>query len=356
VFIWIIALDTACKNNLVRVFIFTYTFKRMKKCCILFFLVVIMMSISGCSKDDKKPGEVCANSLADAEDLQIFPISHPLNTDISEADKDPRSDAIIAFLAQGSQGIKADFGSGLWEGAPIGIPFVVVCASQSNVPVTFKGDDYDDNYGDESDPGPYPIPLTAPVEGNGEGDSHVIAIDVDNKKLYELYNAKPMAASWEASSGAVYDLTKEEYRPAGWTSADAAGLPIFPCLVRYDEVASGTIDHAIRFTLARSKVMPAYTHPARHLVNGTNTNNNIPTPMGMRLRLHPDFDITGYSATNQVILQAMKKYGIILADIGTSFYITGAPDPRWDNDDLRELSDVLPTDFQVIEMGEIIKD
>lgn len=323
--------------------------------------VLLLISVAflfGCSENDsadKQPDIVCTNTPSDAEALQIFPSAHPLNTDISGFDKDSRSDDIITFLAQGSQGVKADFGSGLYEGAPIGIPFVVVCDEQPDVTITFKGDDYDDGYGDESDPGPYPIPLTAPVEGNGEEDSHVIAVDVDNKKLYELYNAKATANAWEASSGAIYDLTKEEYREAGWTSADAAGLPVFPCLVRYDEVASGTIDHAIRFTLAKNKVMKGYTHPARHLVNGANANVSIPTPMGMRLRLRSDFNITGFSPSNQVILKAMKKYGIILADIGTSFYITGAPDPRWDNDDLQKLRNVLPEHFQVVKMGEIIK-
>jgi hypothetical protein len=324
-----------------------------------YFLFLAASVVSGCSKDDDAanlPDVVCTNSPADAEGLQIFPATHPLNTDISGADKDQRSDDIISFLAQGSSGVKADFGSGLWEGAPIGIPFIVVCADQPDVTINFKGDDYDDDYGDESDPGPYPVPLAAPVEGNGEEDSHVIAVDVDNRKLYELYNANATSSAWEASSGAVYDLTKEEYRPAGWTSADAAGLPIFPCLVRYDEVASGAIDHAIRFTLAKSKVTRGYTHPARHLVNGANANNATPTPMGMRLRLRPDFDVTGFSSTNQVILKAMKKYGIILADIGSSFYISGAPDSRWDNDDLQKLRNVLPSDFQVVKMGEIVKD
>ena len=319
----------------------------------LIVLIIIGVTALSCSKNEVAP-QVCTDAQSRVENTQIFPASHPLNTSIASLNKDTRSDNIIAFLATGSSGIKADFGSGTWDGAPIGIPFVAVCQDQPLVPITFKGDNYDGNYGDQSDPGPYPIPLSAPVEGNGQYDSHVIAIDVDNEKLYELYNANVSGNGWQASCGAIFDLTKEEYRTAGWTSADAAGLPIFPCLVRYDEVASGEIDHAIRFTLSRDKVMKGYTHPARHLVSGTNANSSIPTPMGMRLRLRADFDISTFSSSNQVILTAMKKYGIILADIGTSFHISGAPDTRWNNDDLLKLGSVKPADFQVVEMGPII--
>ncbi|GHN01240.1 hypothetical protein WSM22_27290 [Cytophagales bacterium WSM2-2] len=318
-------------------------------------LCLTLLGILSCSKSDKGvTPSACSNTSASAETIQIFPATHPLNTDISAAKKDSRSDNIITFLASGSGGIKADFGSGLYNGATIGIPFVVVCDKQPKVQITFQGDSYDDDYGDESDPGPYPIPTTAPIEGNGAEDSHVIAVDVDNKKLYELYNANVAGNGWQASAGAVFDLTKEVYRPAGWTSADAAGLPVFPCLVRYDEVASGEIDHAIRFTLSKDKCMKGYLSPARHLVNGSNANSAIPTPMGMRLRLRANFDVSTYSATNQVILKAMKKYGIILADIGTSFYVTGAPDSRWDNDDLQKLKNVKPADFEVVEMGTIV--
>lgn len=316
---------------------------------------VIVLVIISCHNSDFGYDQVCKGiALSDAEKVAVFPESHPLNSDISTANKDVLSDAIIAFISEGNPGIKADFGSGLYDGAPIGIPFVVVCKEQPMINITFQGDDYDDNYGDESDPGPYPVPLDAPVEGNGEGDSHVIAVDIDNKKLYELYNANVSGNQWEASSGAVFDLTKTEYRPLGWTSADAAGLPIFPCLVRFDEVVSGEIDHAIRFTLPKSKVMKGFITPARHLVNGGNDNPDIPTPFGLRLRLKSDFDTSPYSTTNKVILEAMKRYGIILADIGSSFYISGAPDERWDNDDLRTLLNVKPTDFEVIEMSQII--
>jgi hypothetical protein len=323
----------------------------------LYLISVILLT--ACHHDDKADSPAatatCNNTVADVEKIQIFPASHPLNTDISAADLDPKSDAIITFLSSGNPGIKADFGSGLFEGEPIGIPFVVVCKDQSPVNIVFRGDDYDDNYGRESDPGPYPIPLTTPIEGNGndDSDSHVIAVDVDNKKLYELYNADVSGNSWAASSGAVFDLSTVTYRKEGWTSADAAGLPIFPALVRYEEVASGTIDHAIRFTLPKSKIMAGYTLPARHLVNGGDTNAGTPVPMGIRLRLKASFDISKYSATNKVILTAMKKYGIILADVGSAFYVTGAPDDRWNNDDLQKLGGVKSTDFEVVKIGTI---
>jgi hypothetical protein len=289
---------------------------------------------------------------AKLEEITIFPSDNPANRNISQDPVDSRTDAIISLI--GSPGLKADFGSGLWEGAPIGIPFILVCDSQSKIPVTFRGNDYDNNYGNESDPGPYPIPLTAPVEGNGEGDSHVLAVDLDNKILYELYNASAGNNLWEASGGAVWDLKINDTRPPGWTSADAAGLPILPLLIRYEEVATGTIDHAIRFTLSKGKVMRGYTSPASHLVNGTNSDMSAPTPMGIRLRLKSGFDVSGFSATNQVILNAMKNYGLILADIGSDLFITGAPDDRWDNDDLNLLKSVKATDFEVVQMGEII--
>jgi hypothetical protein len=290
--------------------------------------------------------------LRKLEEIVIFPSDNPLNQNISQAPVDSRSDAIIALI--GDPSVKPDFGSGLWEGRPIGIPFILVCNSQSKTPIVFRGNDYDGNYGSESDPGPYPVPLTSPVEGNGVGDSHVLAVDIDNKILYELYNASVGNGVWEASCGVMWNLNSNDTRPQGWTSADAAGLPILPVLVRYDEVAKGTIDHAIRFTLSKSKVMRGYTSPANHLVSETNSNIAAPTPMGMRLRLKFDYDISGFSETNQVILKAMKNYGIILADIGSDFYITGAPDERWNNDDLSQLKNVKATDFDAVQMGNII--
>jgi hypothetical protein len=298
------------------------------------------------------PGTVCTNATkAAAEDIAIFPADNPWNTAINNVPPDSRSSAIIDVIAVGAPSIKPDFGSGLWDNAPIGIPYTVVCGNQPKVPVTYRANNTDGNYGDESDPGPFPIPSNAPVEGNGAGDSHVIVVDIENKKLYELYNASKTTNGWGASSGALFDLTSNALRPDGWTSADAAGLPVFPGLVRYDEIVKGEIDHPIRFTLRSSKVSRSYIDPARHKVTGTNTNANAPTPMGMRMRLKADFDVSTYSATNRIILNAMKKYGLILADIGSDMYISGAPDERWSNDDLRNLGKIKASDFEVVQMG-----
>jgi hypothetical protein len=320
---------------------------------IIVFTIYIFVGCSIKTKDSLSDDLVTCivTDKAKLEEISIFPSDNPLNKNISQSLIDSRSKAIMSVI--GDPVIKPDFGSGLWEGNPIGIPFILVCNSQSEIPIVFRGNNYDGNYGNESDPGPYPIPLTAPVEGNGTGDSHVLAVDIDNKILYELYNASAVSTFWEASGGAMWDLNRNDKRPPGWTSADAAGLPILPLLVRYEEVKKGVIDHAIRFTLSKSKVSRGYTSPASHLVNGTNTNPEAPTPMGLRLRLKAGYDISGFSKTNKIILTAMKNYGIILADIGSDFYISGAPDERWDNDDLNHLKIVKATDFEVVQMGEI---
>jgi hypothetical protein len=283
----------------------------------------------------------CTAIKSDAENITIFPNDNPWNADISLSAADPYNTQIIAAFSTNT--IKADFGSGLWEGAPIGIPYAVVCGNQAKIPVTFT------DYGDESDPGPYSIPLTAPIEGNGVGDSHVIAVDKDNRILYELFNARVNNGHWDASSGAIFDLKSNAMRPETWTSADAAGLPIFPGLVRYDEIVKGEIDHPIRFTLQSSKVKPAYIYPARHKVSSTGGQYSL--PFGARIRLKAGFDISSFSATNQVILRAMKKYGLILADIGSNLFISGAPDERWNNDDLRNLGQLQGSDFEVVKFN-----
>jgi len=321
------------------------------------FALLVFLAVS-CKKDNKDAtgsdsgggGDQsgCTVSKTDAENMAIFPADNPWRTDISQAAIDPYNTQIITAL--GSYVIKADFGNGLWEGAPIGIPYVVVCGSQTKYPVTFRGNDYDDNYGNESDAGPYAIPLTAPIEGNGTGgDSHVIAVDKDNKVLYELYNASKKSDHWEASSGAIFDLKTNTLRKDGNTSADAAGLPIFAGLVRYEEIVKGEIDHPIRFTLEKPNVKPAYISPARHKVGSTGGQYSL--PFGARIRLKNSFDISSYSATNQIILKAMKKYGLILADIGSNLYITGAPDDRWNNDDLQKLGKIKGSDFEVVKFN-----
>ena len=287
---------------------------------------------------------VCPVKLSDVDTVQLFPANNSWNQDISAAKVDPYSSQIIAQL--GASHLKADFGSGLWDGAPIGIPYDVVCGSQPKAKVIFRANAYDGDYGSESDPGPYPIPLNAPIEGNGQGDSHVIVIDKDHKILYELYNASLNNGKWEASSGAIFNLKYNALRPAGWTSADAAGLPIFPGLVRYDEIVAGAIKHPIRFTLSSGNIKPAYISPARHKVNSTGGKYSL--PFGAKIRLKASFNIYKYPWHLQVILAAMKKYGIILADVGSNMYISGVPDSRWNNDELQKLGTVTAADFEVV--------
>jgi hypothetical protein len=210
-------------------------------------------------------------------------------------------------------------------------------------------------YDDESDPGPYPIPPDAPIEGgpNSTGDRHILVVDVQNEMLYEVFDAHPDGAGWACGSGAIWDLTSNALRPLGWTSADAAGLPIFPGLVRYDEVVErGEITHAIRFTV--SQTQRGYILPATHYASSS-TDPNRP-PMGLRVRLKASFDISGYTPNVQVILRAMKKYGMIVADNGSNWYVSGAPDPRWDDDELRQLRNVKGHDFEVVDTGPIITD
>ncbi|MEO8710557.1 MAG: hypothetical protein ABI405_00470 [Parafilimonas sp.] len=318
------------------------------------FLLAIVISICSCKKENssaEKSSDVsaiiaqdCTLPLADAENIQIFPASNYWNKNISDSPLNVNSKKIIASFS--SSPIHADFGSGLWDGAPIGIPYVVVCGSQTKYNVVFRKNNYDGNYGNESDAGPYAIPLSASIEGNGNGDSHVIAVDKDNGILYELYNAGKKSDHWEASSGAIFHLNSNKLRTKGWTSADAAGLPIFAGLVRYDEILKGTIDHAIRFTLQSSNVKPAYIYPARHKVNSSGGKYSL--PFGARIRLKASFNISSYSQTNQVILKAMKKYGLMLADIGSNMYISGSPDARWNNDDLHKLGNITANNFEVV--------
>jgi hypothetical protein len=274
-----------------------------------------------------------------------FPADSEWNKDISAAPADSNSAAIINFIGSGI-GLHTDFGSGLYQGQSMGIPYQVVGAQQGPVNVNFTA------FGGESDPGPMPIPLTAPIEGYpnpGSGDRHVLVLDNNNCWLYELYSAYPGSTNWDAGSAAVWDLTADELRPYTWTSADAAGLPIFPGLVRYDEVAAGQINHAVRFTLQASRA--AFVPPASH--RAANSSNPLAAPMGMRLRLKASFDISAFSASNQVILKALKKYGMIMADNGSSMYISGAPDDRWNNNDLHMLGGVTATDFEVVQMNPI---
>jgi len=277
----------------------------------------------------------------------MFPPDNPWNTDISNYPIHPNSAAFIADINMtGNQFLHADFGSN----PDYGIPYVVVPGSQISVTITYYPPP--DGFGDESDPGPYPIPPDAPVEAGS--DAHVLALNSGTCKLYELYNASkdPVGSGWHASSGAVFDLNSNALRPEGWTSADAAGLPILPGLARYDEAASGAIKHALRFTVWRTQ--RGYIHPATHFAGSTPS----APPMGLRLRLKASYDISGYTGQARVILEALKRYGMIVADNGSSWFITGAPyagpGPGWDDDDLNQLKSVPGTAFEAVYTGDII--
>jgi hypothetical protein len=270
----------------------------------------------------------------------VFPADNPWNQDISTLPVDPRSSAYIASInADGDTFLHADFGSN----PDYGIPFVIVPPSQPLVPISF-GD-----FADESDPGPYPIPPGAPVEAGS--DRHVLVLRQGECRLYELFHASYTGPGWEADSGAIWDLGSNALRPEGWTSADAAGLPILPGLARYDEVDSGTISHALRFTVWRSQ--RGYIHPATHQAGATDDPND--PPMGLRLRLRADYDISGFTGHARTILEALRTYGMIVADNGTSWYISGATDPRWDDDDLDQLKDVPGSAFEVVQTGPVIR-
>lgn len=298
----------------------------------------------------RQPGVATLGPNSPLGGMQIFPPDNPWNQPVDNAEVDPLSTVILREIGA-DKGLFPAFGPGLWEGAPIGIPYIVVDGNEPTVPVKYTA------YGDESDPGPFPIPPNAPVEGdpNSDGDRHCIVIDRQNHKLYELFRAFSIADGrlWRADSGAVFDLASNELRPEGWTSADAAGLPVFPGLVRYEEVVEiGEIKHALRFTVQRTR--RAYVHPARHYAS----KDNSPTlpPMGMRVRLKADYDISQFPPEAQVILTCLKKYGMFLADNGSDWYVSGAPDPRWNDDAIKTLKQVKGGDFEVVRMDGLVVD
>src|SRR5579884_604808 len=275
----------------------------------------------------------------------VFPADNPWNQDISKRPADPRSETLLASIGL-DKSLHPDCG-GVYRGAPSGIPYVVVSGDQPKVPVRFK-------WPGESDPGPYPIPPDAPIEGGSDatGDRHVLVLDRDNWKLYELFRAFPEGDGWRAGSGAVFDLSSNQLRPGGWTSADAAGLPVFPGLVRYEEaVELRNIPHALRFTCRTTR--RAYVYPARHWASRF-TDPSLP-PMGVRVRLKASFDISGFPPTAQVILKALKKYGMILADNGGDWFLSGAPDMRWNEEELETLKRVKGADFEVVQMEKMVE-
>jgi hypothetical protein len=288
-------------------------------------------------------GASAATGAGAAISVPIFPPDNIWNRRVARLPVHPRSAAYLASIGL-NEHLQADFGSGLWEGAPIGIPYAVVTGEQPEVPIEYTA------YGDESDPGPFPIPPNAPIEGGPQSksdtDRHVIVVDTGRKMLYELYRAFPNAdGSWRADSGARWSLTSNALRPDGWTSADGAGLPIFPGLARYDEVARGMIPHALRFTVPRTQ--RAHIWPARHHAS-SRTDQNLP-PMGLRLRLKQSVDISGYPDQARVVLQCLKDYGMMLSDNGSAIFVTGAPDERWDNDQLAKLREIRGADFEVVD-------
>jgi len=276
--------------------------------------------------------------LPSAPHCSVFPKSSPWNQRIDSLPVAGNSAQIVNSIGAGT-GLHADFGSGLWEGAPIGIPITVVGRKQPRTRVSF-------DYADESDRGPYPIPRTVKIEGgrSSTGDRHALIVDRDACRLYELYALYPKGRGWRAGSGAIWSLRTNKLRPAGWTSADAAGLPILPGLARYDEVRRGVIDHALRFTVQRTR--RAYVFPARHYAS--NSNDPSLPPMGLRLRLKASFDVSGFPRQARIVLVALKRYGMLVADNGANWYITGAPDPRWSNDELHTLDRVKGSDFEVV--------
>ncbi len=303
--------------------------------------ILLLCSITLCANAQHPDLKTGPN--ADLGGALLLPANDEWNRDVSKDKVDPLSDAIIASIGL-EKPLHEDFGL-VWKGAPGGIPYYVVSGDQPKVPITF-------DYADESDPGPYPIPADAWIEGGpqSDGDRHVLVLDKDNWKLYEVFRAFPLdgGKSWKGGSGAIFDLKTSKPRPAGWTSADAAGLPILPGLARYDEIC-GTkkLTHALRFTVKKSR--KAYVSPATHFAS-PHKDENLP-PMGMRVRLKASFDTSKFTGAAKVILEGLKTHGMILAGNGGDWFISGAPDDRWVHEDILPIRKVKGKDLEVVKMG-----
>jgi len=285
-------------------------------------------------------GAASASRLPGAAACPVFPATNAWNQRVDRLPVAPDSDRIVAAIGVDDH-MHADFGSGLWEGGPIGIPITVVRGSQPKVRVSFE-------YAPESDKGPYPIPRNVAIEGgrNADGDRHALIVDRDRCKLYELFALRPKpGGGWRAGSGAIWDLRSNKLRPRGWTSADAAGLPILPGLARHEEVARGRIDHALRFTVSRTR--RAYVWPASHFASDL-TDPSLP-PMGLRFRLKRSYPIGGFPRQARIVLQALKEYGMIVADNGSNWYVSGAPHAKWSNMELHTLHRVPGSAFEVVD-------
>ena len=289
-------------------------------------------------------GSAQALRLPSAPACPIFPANNAWNERVDKLPVAASSATLIASIGLDT-GLHPDFGSGLYDGRPIGIPFDVVSRPTPRTRVTF-------DYADESDRVAYPIPKSVHIEGgrNSTGDRHAILVDKSACRLYELYALYPKAGGgWKAGSGATWSLRSNAVRPAGWTSADAAGLPIFPGLARYDEVSRGVIDHALRFTVEHTR--RAYVYPARHYASSSD-DPSLP-PMGLRVRLKASVDISGFPRQARIVLQALKTYGMIVADNGSNWYISGVPDPHWSNDDLHTIGRITGSDFEVVDTSSL---
>ena len=310
-------------------------------CRALSLMLVVGLLSKSSQADD---GPVLKTSLGN---VAIFPATNPWNQRVDRLPVHPRSQQYLESVGL-TKPLHPDFGT-TWRGVPNGIPYQVAASSQPKIPVSFT-------YADESDAGPYPIPDSPLIEGGAnaplDSDRHILMIDPQQNRLYELFQAvRHRDGRWTAGSGAIFDLGSNQLRPAGWTSADAAGLPVFPGLVRYDEVVEqGAIRHALRFTIRRTQ--RAYISPATHFASRS-TDPNLP-PMGLRVRLRADYDISPFPKPAQVILQGLKTYGMLLADNGGDWFISGAPDPRWNDEELNTLKKVQVGDFEAVETGPLI--
>jgi hypothetical protein len=308
-------------------------------------IILACLSLLGVAALIVVPPLVSAHPLPGAPSCPVFPADNPWNQRVDRLPVAKNSARIIARIGLNDP-VHPDFGSGLYDGEPIGIPFTVVSGSTRRVPVSFQ-------YASESDRGPYPLPRGVPIEGGygSTGDRHVIVVDRASCLDYELFAAYPHdgGARWTAGSGAIFNLRSDRLRPAGWTSADAAGLPILPGLARYDEVALGQIDHALRFTAPCTA--PRYVYPARHEAS-TCSGPWLP-PMGLRVRLKASVNISGLPYQARVVAEALKRYGMILADNGSPWFISGAPDRRWNNDALHLLDRLSGRDFEVVDTSSL---
>jgi hypothetical protein len=289
--------------------------------------LVLVLAVGG--------GSAQALRLPGAPSCPIFPANNPWNERVDTLPVAASSAQLIASIGLDT-GLHPDFGSGLYDGQPIGIPFGIVSKATPRSHVRF-------DYSDESDHVAYPIPRNVHIEGGS--DRHALLVDRSSCRLYELFALQRTSSGWHAGSGATWSLRSNHLRPSGWTSADAAGLPIFPGLARYDEVARGVIDHALRFTVEHTR--RTFVYPARHYASSSD-DPSLP-PMGLRVRLKANVDISGFPRQARIVLQALKTYGMILADNGSNWYISGAPDPHWSNDALHTIGRINGSDFEVVD-------